>query len=237
MKFRSFNFRWAWTWMLCISLTGVHAQNLDQAGIRLGADERARLQAILDKPIDPNSLLSNRIQLYRQKDLATMKLGLNKQREELLREWAQFDDEGKRNLRTLLIWSGQREEGFALGHQLIKNETNPIQSVRIRCHVSMDYLDDANYEPAKKLMAEADSMVLGLRNLPRGGSAAYFITMAEVEYHVAKSRLAIRTGKWEEGLQFAKIAVDKGNLLAKMVGQAPTENTKTWGYAMSLYAS
>jgi CHAT domain-containing protein len=237
MKILASHLRWLLVLLMSITSVCVHAQNLDQAGIRIGADERARLQAILDKPIDPNSLQATRIQLYRQKDLATMKLGLNKQREELLREWAQIDDEGKRNLRTLLIWSGQREEGFALGLQLIKNENNPIQSVRIRCHVSMDYLDDANYEPAKKLMAEADSLVLGFRNLPRGGAAAYFITMAEVEYHIAKSRLAIRTGKWEEGLQYAKIAVDKGNTLAKMVGQAPTENTKTWGYAMSLYAS
>ena len=237
MTFLTLKRKWVLLLALAIAPSWAMAQSLEQAGIRLGADERARLQVILDKPIDPNSLNSNKIQLYRQKDLATMKLGLNKQREELLREWAQFDDEGKRNLRTLLIWSGQREEGFALGHQLIKSESNPIQSVRIRCHVSMDYLDDANYEPAKKLVAEADSLVLGLRNLPRGGGGAYFITMAEVEYHIAKSRLAIRTGKWEEGLQLAKIAADKGNTLAKMVGQAPTENTKTWGYAMSLYAS
>ncbi len=76
------------TWLLCalLGMGAAQAQSLQDAGVRLSPEERARLQAILDQPIDPGSLNSTRSQIYRQKDMAAFKLGLSTQREQLLRE-------------------------------------------------------------------------------------------------------------------------------------------------------
>ena len=98
------------------------AQNLDQAGVRLSPEERERLQAILDKPIDPGSLNTTRTLIYRQKDLAAFKLGLNAIREQNLREWAKFDVEGQWSLRGFLSGTEKRAEAFELGHRMIQSE-------------------------------------------------------------------------------------------------------------------
>ena len=43
-----------WT---CLSMASlVHAQSLDQAGVVISPEERAKLQAVLDAPVDESSL-------------------------------------------------------------------------------------------------------------------------------------------------------------------------------------
>lgn len=213
------------------------AQNLDQAGVRLSPEERERLQAILDKPIDPGSLNTTRTLIYRQKDLAAFKLGLNAIREQNLREWAKFDVEGQWSLRGFLSGTEKRAEAFELGHRMIQSERWPPSAIRLRVYVAMDYLDDNNLPQTIRLMDEAENLIKSdLRNMPRRGDAVFWISRAEVEYHIAKSRFSMRTGKWEDGIQNARLAVEKASNLARLVSMAPSENAKVYAYGTMLFA-
>ena len=213
------------------------AQNLDQAGVRLSPEERERLQAILDKPIDPGSLNTTRTLIYRQKDLAAFKLGLNAIREQNLREWAKFDVEGQWSLRGFLSGTEKRAEAFELGHRMIQSERWPPSAIRLRVYVAMDYLDDNNLPQTVRLMDEAENLIKSdLRNMPRRGDAVFWISRAEVEYHIAKSRFSMRTGKWEDGIQNARLAVEKASNLARLVSMAPSENAKVYAYGTMLFA-
>ncbi len=227
------------TWLLCalLGLGAAQAQSLQDAGVRLSPEERARLQAILDQPIDPGSLNSTRSQIYRQKDMAAFKLGLSTQREQLLREWAQFDVEGRWSLRGFLSGTEKRAEAYALGLQMIQSERWPPSAIRLRIYVAMDALDDNQLRQAQQLMDEAEGLVKSdLRNTPRRGDAAFWIARAETEYHIAKSRHSMRTGKWEEGIQNAKIAVEKASQLARLMSMAPNENARQWANGTMLFA-
>jgi len=69
----------------------LQAQTLDDDAIALSDQETAKLRAILDQPIDPNSLKATRVEAYKQKQGAAWKLGDAVKQEEILREWAQMD--------------------------------------------------------------------------------------------------------------------------------------------------
>ena len=58
---------------LLICNTGF-AQDLEQSPVKISQEERTRLQAILDAPIDKDALNLNKIAQYRQKDWAAFKL-------------------------------------------------------------------------------------------------------------------------------------------------------------------
>ena len=215
------------------------AQNFDQAGIPLSPDERERLQAILDKPVDPNSLFSSRTEIYRQKDLAAFKLGDAVKREENLREWAKFDPmEGKWGLMGLLMGTEKRAEAYLLGQELIQLQKWPPSAVRIRLQVANEYLNDSNLKEAGRLLSEAESLLKSdVRNMPRRGDAVFWIARADVEFYIAKSRFSLRTGKWQEGIESAKLAAARATDLAKVMRMAPHENAKQWSQGTMLFAS
>lgn len=228
-----------WILWVCICVGPVQAQSFEDVGVRLSQQERERLQAILDKPVDPNSLFASRTEIYRQKDLAAFKLGDAVKREENLREWAKFDPmEGKWGLMGHLMVTEKRAEAYQLGAELIQLQKWPPSAVRIRLQVANAYLDDSNLKEAGRLLAEAESLLKSdVRNMPRRGDAVFWIARADVEFFIAKSRFYLRTGKWQEGIESAKIAADKTNELVKTMRMAPNENAKQWAHAIMLFAS
>ena len=132
-----------WT---CLSMASlVHAQSLDQAGVVISPEERAKLQAVLDAPVDESSLFASRILQYRQKDLAAFKLGDMAARESILRAWAKIDPlEGKWGLFGFLADTKERAEAYRLGQELIKEQQWPPNRVRLRVQLARYYLDDSN---------------------------------------------------------------------------------------------
>lgn len=227
-----------WLGLACAFSCLVHAQSFDEAGVRLAPQERERLQAILDKPVDPNSLFSSRTDIHRQKDLAAFKLGDAVRREENLREWAKFDPmEGKWGLMSHLMGTEKRAEAYQLGLELIQLQKWPPSAVRIRLQVANEYLNDSNLKEAGRLLSEAEALLKNdVRNMPRRGDAVFWIARAEVEFFIAKSRFNLRIGKWQEGTENAKIAVEKSTELAKMMRMAPHENAKQWTYGTMLFS-
>lgn len=223
------------SWMLCAS---VHAQ-LDAEGPGAMSDaERQKWQAILSQPVDANALNTTRTQLYRQKDLAAFKLADVVAREANLREWAKIEEEGRWGLRGFLAGTEKREEAYAIGKELIQTVKWPPSAARIRLHVAMDYLDDSNLKETARLLAEVENIVrYELPRMPNRADTQYWIARTELEYHTLKARYAVRTGKLMEGIEGAKLAVQKGQNLMRVVNQAPTENAKQWGMFSTLMAA
>lgn len=226
--------------LLCCLLIGgaAHAQ-LDADGPgAMSETERQKWQAVLAQPIDPNALNTTRNTLYRQKDLAAFKLGDVVAREANLREWAKIEEEGRWGLRGFLSGTEKREEAYAIGKELIQTVKWPPSAARIRLHVAMDYLDDSNLKETARLLAEVENIVrFELPRMPNRADTQYWIARTELEYHILKARYAVRTGKLLEGIEGAKLAVQKGQSLMRVINQAPTENAKQWGMFSTLMAA
>ena len=199
-----------WTTLNVFGL--LHAQSLDESSsINLSEQEITRLKTILDQPIDPNSLKSTLIEIYKQKEVAAWRLGNEVKREELLREWAQVDPGARWILRNFLSMTPKRAEAYQIGHELIKEIKYAPSAVRIRGIVASNYIEDSNLKQAGILLDECDAII---RNewgrVPRQGQNAYWIVRAEMEHNLYKSFYLRRTGKWQEGIQAAKLATSKG---------------------------
>jgi hypothetical protein len=191
-----------------LTFSGVlRAQSLDEgSSITLSEQEIARLKAILDQPIDSNSLKSTLIEAYKQKEVAAWRLGDDVKREELLRDWAQVDPSARWILRNFLSMTPKRAEAYQIGHELIKEIKYAPSAVRIRGIVASNYIEDSNLKQAGVLLDECDAII---RNewgrVPRQGQNAYWIVRAEMEHNLYKSFYLRRTGKWQEGIQAAKL--------------------------------
>lgn len=227
--------------LLVLALMGstTWAQLNDQPPINMPEAERVRWQTVLDTPIDPNGLNSTRNIQYRQKNLAAFKLGENNQRETILREWAQFNpEEGKWNLFSYLAITEKRSEAYQLGSELIQSVKYPPSAARIRIQVAGYNIDDSNLKEAARLLEAAENIIrVDLRNMQRRGADAFWIARAEVDFNIAKSRLSMRQGKWNEGIQYAKVGVEKTKQLTQTISIAPTENEKQWAYSSVVWAT
>jgi CHAT domain-containing protein len=224
--------------LLCLSASLAHAQiDADGPG-GMSEAERQKWQAILAQPIDANALNTTRTNVYRQKDLAAFKLGDAVARETILREWSQFDEEGRWSLRGFLSGTEKREEAYVIGKNLIQAVKWPPSAARIRLHVASDYLDDSNIKETARLLAEVENIVrYELPRMPSRPETQYWIARTELEFLTLKARYAVRTGKWQEGIEGAKLAMQKGRDLTKLVQHAPTENAKQWGMLNALMAA
>ncbi|MEN9712246.1 MAG: hypothetical protein RLY90_507 [Pseudomonadota bacterium] len=224
--------------LLCCANFSAAAQELGQGAVKLSETERARLQAILDEPVDANALNASKTILYRQKDLAAVKLGDVVKREENLREWAKFDaSEGKWGLRGFLAGTEKRAEAYRLGAELIQTQKWPPDAIRLRLQVANDYLDDNNIKEASRLLSEAENIVkVELANMPQRGGVPFWSARARTEFYMSKSRFSMRIGKWQEGIENARVAVDKARELQRMINLAPNENAKTWTQNLVVYA-
>lgn len=187
------------------------AQSVGDTALTLSEQEITKLRAVLDAPIDPNALSSQKIEAYKEKDGAAWRLGDQVKQEEVLRAWAQVDPGARWRLRDFLSGTPKRAEAYQIGHELIKEVKYPPSAVRIRSTLAINYLDDSNLKQASALIEEAEVII---RNewgrVSRAGTNVYWLTRAEMEFNLTKSYFLRRSGKWQEGIQAAKLAASKG---------------------------
>lgn len=187
------------------------AQSVGDTALTLSEQEVTRLRAILDAPIDPNALNNKKIEAYKEKDGAAWRLGDLVKQEEILREWAQVDPGARWRLRDFLSGTPKRAEAYQIGHELIKEVKYPPAAVRIRTTLALNYLDDSNLKQASSLIEEAEGIIRNeWSRVSRAGANVYWLTRAEMEFNLTKSYFLRRTGKWQEGIQAAKLSASKG---------------------------
>jgi hypothetical protein len=197
-------------------ITNLHAQTLDDDAIALSDQEITKLRAILDQPIDPNSLKATRVEAYKQKQGAAWKLGDAVKQEEILREWAQMDGDidPRWRLMSFLFFTPNRQEAYKTGADLMKEIKFAPSAVRIRSVIADHYINDSNLKQAGLLLEEAGTIIKNeWGRVPRQGANAYWIVRAEMEFNLIKSFFLRRSGKWQEGIQTAKLATQKGKEL------------------------
>ena len=195
---------------LCLCCSFAWAQEEDEPPLKLPESEIQRLRDVLAAPIDANALKTKIDEAYKQKDHAAWKLGDMAQREANLREWAQVQPNARWNLRNLLSGTEKRAEAYALGESLLKESRSPMEAVRLRCQIALDYIEDSNYKQAVSLLGEAEKLIqFDFRSASRRGSTAYWLIRAEMEYLFTKSIYLMRTGKWQEAMEAAKLSVVK----------------------------
>ena len=199
-----------WVWVLCLCCSLAWAQEEDDQPLRLPEAEVQRLRAVLAQPIDPNALKIKLDEAYKQKDYAAWKLGDMVQREANLREWAQVQPGARWTLRNFLANTEKRAEAYALSEALMKEPRAPMDAVRLRSQVALDYIDDSNLKQAAALINEAEKVIqYEFKTVNRRGSAAYWLIRAEVEFLFTKSYYLMRVGKWQEAMESAKLSVAK----------------------------
>ena len=198
-------------------LNTVQSQSLDEeSSIKLPEQEIARLRAVLDQPVDPNALKATRVQAYKLKHGAAWKLGDIAKQEEVLREWAQMDTDidPRWRLMSFLFFSTKRQEAFQLGQELVKEIKYAPSAVRIRSALADQYMHESNLKQAGALLSDAETIIKNeWGRVPRQGQNAYWILRAEMEFNLIKSVFLRRSGKWQEGIQTAKLAASKGKEL------------------------
>ena len=204
---------------ICLAITysaQLHAQSVDDEAITLSEQETARLRAILEQPIDPNALKATRVEAYKQKQGAAWKLGDVVKQEEILREWAQMDSDidPRWRLMSFLFFTPNRQEAYKIGGDLMKEIKYAPSAVRIRAAIADHYINDSNLKQAGVLLDEASTIIKNdWGRVPRQGANAYWIVRAEMEFNLIKSFYLRRQGKWQEGIETAKLATQKGKEL------------------------
>lgn len=209
---------------LCLVLVQVpaRAQLVDEAPVALDAAERARLQAIIDEPVDPS--LPNRAKspLYARKEAAAFQLRDVQARERVNREWAEFDDEGKWNLRATLARTSKSEEAYRLGQELLQTTRDPVKAVRLRSMMASDYMADGRGKEADALLEQADAIIrkdFARVSLDRGGE--YVKLRTEIEFFMSQTTAARSRGRWTQAIEQAKQGADRAQRLMQIVDTAP----------------
>ncbi len=199
-------------------------------GASLSPAEAARLREILDKPIDPTALNRTKSELHRQKDLAGFRLGDVVSQEKNAREWMLIEPvDGKWSLMALLYGTERKAESFRLGKELIAEVRFPPSAVRLRTTMAMHYMSDSNLKEASRLLDEAESLVrYEFKQVQPRGNNPFQLARAEMEYHSAKSRYLMRIGKWADGIQTAKQAVEKSKNLLRLSESITTDGSRTY---------
>lgn len=204
-----------WGWFLLPSLA--LAQNEEQLQISLNEAEKSQLRAILDEPIPDNALLAAKVELFKRKDAAAWKLGDQVKLEEVLRQWAAVDPGARWRLRDFLANTPKRDEAYAIGLELVKEIKFPPMAVRIRTTLANNYTQDSNPKMAQQMLTEAEQIIKSeWGRVNRAGPNAYWLVRAELEFNLAQAFLLRRTGKWQEGMQAARLAVAKARDLVKV---------------------
>jgi CHAT domain-containing protein len=224
--------------VFCFYIFAIHvvsAQSVEDGALALNEQEITKLRAIVDAPVDPAMFSAAKIDLYKQKDAAAWRLGDVVAEEKNLREWAEVDPGARWRLMGLLSGSEKRVEAYQIGHQLIKEIKHPPSAVRIRSTVALFYIDDSNLKQAATLLDEAESIIrTDWLRVNRGGANAYWLIRAEMEFNLTKSYFLRRNGKWQEGIQAAKLATSKGK---ELIGVETLVDARERNFGRSWYVS
>ncbi len=231
--------RWIAAALAALALAfAAHAQTDGNEPANLSPEEAARLREILQRPIDPGALNRTRSELHRQKDLAAFRLGDVAFQEKNAREWMQIEPvDGKWSLMVTLAGTERREESYRLGQELIAEVRWPPSAVRLRTQMATHYMDDSNLKEANRLLKEAENIVqFEFKRLPLRGDTAFHLARAEMEFLTVSSRYLMRTGKWAEGIQMSKQAVEKSKALLRLTSMVSVEAWRTYGQANAMFA-
>ena len=208
---------WLSLWMALAPVPSA-AQFLDEPPIRLDAREAQRLRLVVDAEIDPNQLISSRIELHKKKELAAIALGDSIAREKNLREWWKIDEEGAWILRNYLLNTERRAESYEIGNTIIRDAKWPTSAARMRIMMADAYVEDGALAQANKLLSEAEAI---LRNLPkagRNGEGTYIMSDTDLLFHMVKSKYFMRSGKLNDALTSAKVAIERARAQIKIDG-------------------
>ena len=195
---------------LCVFAALGGAQTIEAPAIVLEPAEIQRLRDTLNTEIDPNQLNSKKVEQFKQKELAAVKLGDMAAREKNLREWMKVEEEGGWILRSYLANTERRAEAYELGHELIAKTNWPPSKARMSIYVAENYVEDGNLTRAIALLNSAESTLRTSPRSARDGVGTYLIGDSDVIYHTVKSKLLARTGKLGEAITSSKLAVQKG---------------------------
>lgn len=208
------------------------AQLEEIAQLKISAQERERLQALMNKPVDPGALNASKEALLKDKARAARLLGDADNEEKFLREAMPLasDTWAKGSLRELLWLKGQREEAYRLGEELAREV--PWLPLRVNAQVELAwyYMQDQNLKRSAQLIAQAGEIIrneFGL--LPRRGLAPYSIARAEMTYFMGKSEQESRSGQWAQALESSRLAVAKSKDVLRMLSWTSDEDIKARG--------
>ncbi len=221
--------------LLIFVARGAWAQQADGAALQLPEQEVQRLREVLDKPVDANTLLSSRIEQYKLKDAAAWRLGDMLAQEQILRDWAAIDPNARWRLRDFLSGTEKRAEAYAIGQDLIREIRYAPSAVRIRTTVANNYIDDSNLKKAGELLDEAENLIkTEWGRVNRSGQGLYWMVRAELEYNLVRSYHLRRSGKWQQGLQTSRLAVEKGK---QLMGLSSLVDERERNFGRSWYVS
>lgn len=231
--------RWLWMGLLCLlSLFSLvaHAQMGDEPPAILSEAETLRWRQILDAPLDTSMLNTSKSREFGRKVMAAAMLGDIASQERYAREWLHIDPiVAKWNLYYLLKGTEKRAEAYQFGRMLIQEDKWPPSGVRIRAELANNYIQDQDFKQAGQLLDEAEKIIrFEFGNVSKRGEAPFFLARAELEFYMSKSTYLMRTGKWAEGIQAAKLAVEKGAVLLKVAGVVSNLESRAYGQAMAL---
>ncbi len=231
--------RWLATALVPLALcAAAHAQL--EAGVEnaLSPAETARLREVLERPFDPSALNQMKSELHRQKDLAAFRLGDVVFQEKNAREWMQIEPvDGKWALMLTLSGTERKQEAFQLGKELLQQVRWPPSAVRLRSHLATSYMNDSNLKEASRLLNEAEALVQSdVKRLPLRGDTPFHVARAEMDFLTTKSRYLMRIGKWAEGIQASKMAVEKSKVLLQLAGTISVEAWRTYAQANATWA-
>ncbi|MDO9278517.1 MAG: CHAT domain-containing protein [Polaromonas sp.] len=224
--------------VLLLGAVNVQAQLAEEPVTSLSEPETLRLRQILDTPMDSTALKVTKIAQFREKDLAAFKLGDIVSRESNARAWALVDPgDGKWSLMSILAGTEKRAESYQLGKELINENKWPPSAVRLRTQIALNYVDDNNMKEAGRLIDEAEKIIrYEFSQIKRRSDTEYWTTRAEMQFLVTKSRHQIRSGRWGDGIQSAKLAVSKGKDILRLSSTVSEASWRTYGELNVLFA-
>ena len=194
------------------------AQDADIGLAKLSAADEKRYREILEKPIDASALNTTKIQLYKEKQVASAMLGATQSTEEILKEWSKIDITGKWSLREFYSSAGRFEEAISTGNEILNAERFPPFSARMKSYIANDYLNANQLDKAEEFFSAAEKIIRnefgGVRSSVRN---SYWIARAETDFYTQRSIFLMRRGKWDEALAMSKLAVDKSKLMMKFI--------------------
>ena len=205
---------------MALAISPAWAQMEEVGQLKISAQETQRLQALVDKPVDPGALNTSKEALLKEKSNAARLLGDTVNEEKFLREAMPFasDSWAKSSLRELMWIKGDRAEAYRLGEELAKEVPWLPLRVNAQIELSYYYMQDQNLKRAGELIAQAGAIIRNeFGNLPRRGLAIFSIVRAEMIYFAGKSELESRSGQWTQAIESSKLAVAKSKDMSRML--------------------